>query len=270
MTPQNQSSGRVAVIIPTYDERENIVSITARVRSSVPEADVLIVDDNSPDGTGEVADDLAAGDSQVHVQHRPTKAGLGPAYIAGFRWALERSYDVIVEMDADGSHQPEELPRLLRGLNGADVVLGSRWVPGGQVVNWPRSRQILSRAGNAYARAALGIRTQDVTAGYRAYRASVLRSIDLENVQSQGYCFQIDLVRRALKAGLTVVELPITFVERTRGDSKMTGSIVREAMWMVTRWGIADRLRESAGRRTSRPGRGRPEGVALGGASARP
>jgi dolichol-phosphate mannosyltransferase len=261
MTQASRSTVHVAVIMPTYNERDNIVPITTRVRSAVPEADLLIVDDNSPDMTGQIAEELAAADSHIHVLHRQSKAGLGAAYIAGFRWALDRHYDVLVEMDADGSHQPEELPRLLRALDGADLVLGSRWVPGGQVLNWPRSRRILSRAGNAYARWVLGISLNDVTGGYRVYRASALPKIGLENVQSQGYCFQIDLVRRALGAGLTLAEIPITFMERTRGKSKMSTTIVREAIWMVTQWGIAERLpRYFRQERWSdgRAGRGRP------------
>jgi dolichol-phosphate mannosyltransferase len=262
LTQASRSNGQVAVIIPTYNERDNIVPITARVRSAVPEADLLIVDDNSPDMTGRIAEELADADSHIHVLHRHSKEGLGTAYIAGFRWALDHHYDVIVEMDADGSHQPEELPRLLRALDGADLVLGSRWVAGGQVLNWPRSRRILSRAGNAYARCMLGISPNDVTGGYRVYRASALPKIGLENVQSQGYCFQIDLVRRALGAGLSVAEIPITFMERTRGNSKMSTTIVREAIWMVTRWGIAERLpkyfRQEIQGRGSRMTSGRP------------
>lgn len=257
MTPESQSSGRVAVIIPTYNERDNIVPITARVRSTVPDADLLIVDDNSPDMTGQIADDLAAADSHIHVLHGQGKGGLGTAYIAGFRWALDHDYDVVVEMDADGSHQPEELPLLLSALEDGDVVLGSRWVSGGQVLNWPRSRQILSRAGNTYARFMLGITQNDVTGGYRVYRSSALRKIGLETVQSQGYCFQIDLVRRALQQALGVAEVPITFTERTRGDSKMSTTIIGEALWMVTRWAIAERLRRTRGRGLARPAVGR-------------
>jgi dolichol-phosphate mannosyltransferase len=254
MTAPSQFAGHVAVIIPTYNERDNIGPITARVRSAVPGADLLIVDDNSPDMTGRIADELAAADRHLHVLHRQAKAGLGAAYIAGFQWALDRDYDAVVEMDADGSHQPEELPRLLSALNNADLVLGSRWVPGGQVLNWPRSRQILSRAGNTYARVMLGITLRDVTGGYRVYRASALREIELGNVQSQGYCFQIDLAVRALQAGLTVAEIPITFIERTRGASKMSSTIIREALWRVTQWGITQRLRGTSAK-TFRPGR---------------
>ncbi|HTV99572.1 MAG TPA: polyprenol monophosphomannose synthase [Streptosporangiaceae bacterium] len=234
--------GRVAVIIPTYNERENLDAISARVRTAVPEADVLIVDDNSPDGTGELADKLEAGDEQIHVLHRPGKAGLGAAYIAGFGWALEHGYDVMVEMDADGSHQPEDLPKLLAALRDADAVIGSRWVTGGTVRNWPKSREALSRGANTYARLMLRLPVRDATAGYRAYRAQTLRTIDLGSVQSQGYCFQIDLTLRAVNAGLTVTEVPITFVDRTRGASKMSRAVMAEAFWRVAQWGLAGRL----------------------------
>ncbi len=244
MTALDAVTGRVAVIIPTYNERDNIGAITARVRAAVPSAGVLVVDDNSPDGTGSTADELASADSQIQVLHRQAKAGLGAAYIAGFRWALDRGYDAMVEMDADGSHQPEELPRLLSALADADLVIGSRWVPGGKVMNWPKSREILSRGGNTYARVMLGIPLHDATAGFRAYRATTLRKIGLDNVESEGYCFQIDLALRAVQAGLKVVEVPITFVERTRGASKMNNAIVREALWRVTQWGITARLRK--------------------------
>ena len=243
MTEAIEFASRVAVVIPTYNERDNIRLITARLRFTIPGADLLIVDDNSPDGTGKIADELAAADQHIHVLHRPAKAGLGAAYVAGFEAALEQGYETIVEMDADGSHQPEELPKLLAALASADIVLGSRWMPGGRTLNWPKSRGLLSRAGNAYARIMLGISLRDVTGGYRAYRASTLWKIGLENVESVGYCFQIDLVRRAVQAGLTVAEVPITFVDRTRGASKMSKAIVREALWRVTRWGITMRLR---------------------------
>jgi dolichol-phosphate mannosyltransferase len=249
VTAASQSSGplgRVAVIIPTYNERENLEQITARLHAAVPDADILVVDDNSPDGTGEVADKLAATDPHIQVLHRPGKSGLGSAYIAGFRWALERGYGAMVEIDADGSHQPEELPRLLAALEqGADLVIGSRWVPGGSVHNWPRSRELLSRSANSYTRIMLGIAVRDATGGFRAYRAGTLRAIDLDQVMSQGYCFQIDLTLRTLRAGLTVVEVPITFTERTRGASKMSRSVIFEALWRVAQWGVAGRLRRS-------------------------
>lgn len=200
----------VVVVIPTYNERENLGSIVDRVRVSLPGAHVLVVDDSSPDGTGTLADQLAAEDTQVHVLHRTGKKGLGAAYIAGFRWALDKDFAAIVEMDADGSHQPEQLRFLLAALDHSDLVIGSRWVPGAYVINWPRSRQLLSKSGNAYARLMLGIGLRDLTAGYRVFRDTALRQIDLENLASRGYCFQVDLTVRALRAGLVVVERPIT------------------------------------------------------------
>ena len=238
-------AGTTVVIIPTYNERDNLDSIVARTRQAVPTADVLIVDDNSPDGTGEMAEKLALTDGQVHVLHRTEKAGLGAAYLAGFAWALDRGYGVLVEMDADGSHDPAELPELLAALAGADLVIGSRWVTGGTVRNWPRSRAILSRGGNAYARIMLGLPVHDATGGYRAYRAETLREIDLDDVRSQGYCFQIELTLRTVRAGLPVAEVPITFIERTKGASKMNRAIVAEALWRVTLWSVT---RRSAGR----------------------
>jgi dolichol-phosphate mannosyltransferase len=242
-------AGQVAVVIPTYNEAENIERIVARLREAVPAADILVADDNSPDGTGEMADKLAATDEHVHVLHRPGKQGLGAAYLAGFGWALDRGYDTIVEMDADGSHDPAELPALLAALEDADLVVGSRWVRGGAVRNWPRSRELLSRAGNAYARVMLGLAVHDATGGYRAYRASTLHDIGLHAVRSQGYCFQIDLTLRAVRAGKKVVEVPITFTERTHGSSKMNRAIVAEALWKVTQWGIATRLGRARGSR---------------------
>jgi dolichol-phosphate mannosyltransferase len=239
----------VAVIIPTYNERDNLESISARVRSAVPGADLLIVDDNSPDGTGELAGKLAAEDSQIHVLHRPGKAGLGAAYIAGFGWALEHGYGAIVEMDADGSHQPEELPGLLSALERADLVIGSRWVPGGVVRNWPKSREALSRGANAYARFMLGLPVRDATGGYRVFRAETLRRIGLDKVESQGYCFQIDLALRTVKAGLRVTEVPITFVDRIHGASKMSRSVMIEAFLRVAQWGVTDRLHRRHGSR---------------------
>jgi len=230
--------GRVLVVIPTFDEKDNLEPIVARVHAAVPTATVLVVDDDSPDGTGRLADRLAAADDRVNVLHRTRRTGLGGAYIAGFAWARESGYDVVVEMDADGSHSPEQLPRLLAALEDADVVLGSRWVPGGQVVNWPLSRRVLSRGGNVWTRLALGLPLHDATGGYRAYRRTVLDSLPLSGVASQGYCFQVDLAWRAWRAGWRVVEVPITFVERERGESKMSRAIVLEALWRVTWWGV--------------------------------
>jgi len=239
--------GRILVIIPTYNEAENIEPIVSRLRDAVPEADVLVADDNSPDGTGELADKVAANDDQVHVLHRKGKEGLGAAYIAGFRWGIERGYGVLVEHDADGSHQPEQLPRLLTALREADLVLGSRYVKGGAVQNWPKSREILSRGGNIYTRLALGLPLKDATGGYRAFRRATLEGIGLDEVASAGYCFQVDLAWRAVKAGFRVVEVPITFVERERGQSKMSQAIVIEAMARVGKWGLGHRARQLRG-----------------------
>jgi len=237
--------GRVLVVIPTYDEAENLEPVLTRLRAAVPEADALVVDDGSPDGTGEIADRLAAADSAVRVLHRTEKTGLGAAYIAGFRRALAEGYDVVVEMDADGSHAPEELPRLLAGLRDADLVIGSRWVPGGQVRNWPASRQVISRGGNTYARLLLRFPVRDATAGYRAYRRAVLEDLTLDEVASQGYCFQIDLAWKTWRAGFRVLEVPITFTEREVGQSKMSRSIVTEALWRVALWGLTSRSRSA-------------------------
>ena len=236
--------GRVLVIIPTFNELENIGSITTRLRRSVPEAHILIVDDNSPDGTGRRADELAAGDDHIHVLHRLGKEGLGAAYLAGFGWGLERGFGVIVEHDADGSHQPEQLPLLLDALTDADMVKGSRWVRGGKVVNWPRSRELLSRGGNLWTRLMLGIPLKDATGGFSAFRAETLRGIGLDNIASAGYCFQVDLAWRALKAGSRVVEVPITFVEREYGTSKMSQRIVVEALLRTTWWGVVHRTQQ--------------------------
>jgi dolichol-phosphate mannosyltransferase len=243
---------KTLVIIPTYNERDNVEWIVSRVRESVADASVLIVDDNSPDGTGALADALAESDEAVHVLHRAGKEGLGAAYRDGMRWGLGQGFDVLVEMDADGSHQPEQLPRLLDRLSVADVVVGSRWVPGGGVVNWPIERKILSRGGSGYARFALGVPVRDVTGGYRAFTADALRRIDLDAVLSQGYCFQIDMIWHAAVAGLKIAEVPITFVERERGVSKMSGTIVAEAMLRVTGWAIMslpERMRRAASAR---------------------
>ncbi|MEP6666644.1 MAG: polyprenol monophosphomannose synthase [Nocardioidaceae bacterium] len=242
-------SERGLAVIPTYNEAENLELVVDRVRASVPELDVLVVDDGSTDGTGDIADKIARHDESVQVLHRPEKAGLGAAYLAGFGWGLDAGYDVLIEMDADGSHLPEQIPRLLDALPDADLVLGARWVNGGGVVNWSRRREWLSRGGNTYARLALGLPLHDATGGFRAFRRTTLEAIGLESVTSQGYCFQVDLARRVVEADMRVVEVPITFVERVYGESKMTNEIVREALVKVTQWGVAhrwDQLRRGA------------------------
>ncbi|MFJ6197989.1 polyprenol monophosphomannose synthase [Micromonospora sp. NPDC092111] len=233
--------GRVLVVIPTYNEADNVTDIVARVRRATPAVDVLVVDDNSPDGTGALAEAMSATDSHVHVLHRRGKEGLGAAYLAGFGWARQRGYDAVVEMDADGSHAPEDLPRLLAAARDADVVIGSRWTSGARVVNWPLRRLLLSRCGNLYARMALGMPVSDATGGFRVYRLSALRAMELESVCSQGYSFQVELSRLAHRAGARIVEVPITFAERERGASKMSPLIVAEALWRITTWGLRDR-----------------------------
>ena len=225
------SDERVLVIVPTYNEKENLPLIVGRIRAATPDVHILVADDNSPDGTGQIADELVAADDHVHVMHRMGKEGLGAAYLAGFAWALENNYDVVVEMDADGSH------------------------PGGQVRNWPKSREFLSRGGNTYTRIMLGLPLRDATGGYRAFRASALRALQLDQVASQGYCFQVDLAWRASQMGLRVKEVPITFVEREIGASKMSRHIVVEALWRVTQWGTKsryDKIKTRVGSRSSR------------------
>lgn len=229
-------------IIPTFNERENLPTIVERLLGTCPEINVLVVDDNSPDGTGDLADDLARNDHRIHVLHRTVKDGLGAAYLAGFAWGLARDYSVLVEMDADGSHSPEQVPRLLGALaEGAELAIGSRYVDGGKIVNWPMRRLVLSRAANLYSRVMLGAPINDITAGFRAYRREALEGISLETVASRGYCFQIDLAWRAFTRGYCVTEVPITFVERQLGVSKMSGSTIREAIVSVGRWGITSR-----------------------------
>ncbi len=253
----DQTTGQLAdssvlVIIPTYNERENLAAIVARIRVARPDVHVLVVDDGSPDGTGEIADELTRADSdRTHVLHRAAKEGLGAAYLAAFEWGMDRQYNVLIEMDADGSHPPEQLERLLGAIRaGADLAIGSRYVDGGEVHNWPAKRKALSRIANVYARCLLGGQINDITAGYRAYRRVVLETIDLSAVDSRGYCFQIDLTWRALAAGFHVVEVPITFVERERGTSKMDGSNIVEAFAKVAQWGWQSRFghHRSAGR----------------------
>lgn len=234
---------RTVVVLPTYNERESVVDVVGRLRTIAPDVHVLVVDDNSPDGTGGIADELARDHAQVHVMHRSDKQGLGAAYLAGFAWAIQHGYEVIVECDADGSHHPEELPRLLAAIESADLVVGSRWVDGGRVVNWPWRRRLLSRAGSGYARMMLRMPQRDVTGGYRAYRTTAIHRLRVDTVASQGYCFQIELLWRAHLAGLRITEVPITFTERETGVSKMRGRIVFEAMWRVTVWGLASLVR---------------------------
>ena len=251
MSAGDRPSQHTLVVIPTYNELENLPLIVERVRQARPDVHVLVVDDGSPDGTGRLADELAAADSEhLHVMHRTSKAGLGAAYLAGFDWGLQRGYDVLVEMDADGSHAPEQLYRLLDAIDGgADLAIGSRYVLGGAVRNWPVRRLVLSKTANTYSRLLLGVGIHDITAGYRAYRRGVLEKIDLSAVDSKGYCFQIDLTWRTINHGFTVAEVPITFTERELGVSKMSGSNIREAMVKVARWGLAGRL---AGGRSAR------------------
>lgn len=247
--------GRVVMVIPTYNEVANLEWIVGRLLRAQPEVDVLVVDDESPDGTGRVADELAEADPRVHVLHRAAKGGLGAAYLHGFAWALDEGYDVIGEMDADGSHQPEELHLLLRALEHADLVIGSRWVPGGSVRNWPVRRELLSRGGNAYVRLLLGIDVRDATAGFRLFRRATLDKIDLRQVRSTGYVFQTDMVARALQAGLTVREVPIEFVERVRGESKMSPAVAAESLRRITSWGLRERVEQLRQTRSGKGGR---------------
>jgi dolichol-phosphate mannosyltransferase len=237
---------KVLVIVPTYNEAENIEPIVGRLRAAVPEAHVLVADDNSPDGTGALADALADADDHVHVMHRQGKEGLGAAYLAGFRWGLERGFEVLVEHDADGSHQPEQLPRLLAALEDADMVKGSRYVAGGSVVNWPKSRELLSRGGSLWTRLMTGIPLKDITGGFNAFRAGTLRAI-MPKITSEGYNFQVDLTWQAIQQGFKVVEVPIDFIERERGESKMSGRIVVEALLRTTAWGVRYRLGQVVG-----------------------
>jgi dolichol-phosphate mannosyltransferase len=244
-TPSRADLGRIVMVMPTYNESLNLEWIVGRLRAAEPDVDVLVVDDGSPDGTGRIADELAAADPHVKIVHRTQKAGLGAAYRAGFRVALDAGYDVIGEMDADGSHQPEHLHRLLDALEaGADLVIGSRWIPGGSIVNWPKSREALSRGGNLYVRLLLGIDVHDATAGFRLFRRATLEKIDIDSVQSTGYVFQTDMAYRTLRAGLKVVEVPIEFIERERGDSKMSRAVAVESLKSITRWGLRERAQQ--------------------------
>jgi dolichol-phosphate mannosyltransferase len=237
---------RALVIIPTYNERENITRIIPAVLAQHPSIDVLIVDDGSPDGTGDIVDGIAEQNPRVHALHRSGKLGLGTAYVAGFRWALERDYEYIFEMDADFSHAPERLPAFLEAIQTADLVLGSRYQNGQiNVVNWPMSRLFLSYSANIYARHVTGLQVFDATGGFKCFRRRVLESIDLSDVRSNGYAFQIEMTFRAWKKGFRIVEIPIVFVDRTEGASKMSKRIVREAVWMVWRlrwWGMRGKV----------------------------
>jgi dolichol-phosphate mannosyltransferase len=237
------------MVVPTYNEVDNLAWIVGRLRTAQPDLHVLVVDDNSPDGTGKVAEELAAADDHVSVLHRTEKGGLGAAYKHGFGVALDEGFDVIGEMDADGSHQPEQLHLLLDALADADLVIGSRWVPGGSVVNWPFRRELLSRGGNLYVRVLLGVAVRDATAGFRLFRRSALEAIDLDSVESTGYVFQTDMVVRCLRQGLRVREVPIEFIERVRGDSKMSGQVATESLRRITAWGLRERREQLAGRR---------------------
>lgn len=236
---------KTLVVIPTYNEIDSLPRTLAALAEWAPDAHVLVVDDGSPDGTGEWADRRAESDVRVNVLHNSVKSGLGGAYLAGFRWALARDWEIICEMDADGSHRARDLPQLLAVVrDGADLAIGSRWVPGGAVVNWPRNRHLLSRGANLYANVLIGLGVNDATAGFRAFSRETLETIDLEDVESTGYCFQIDMTRRVKDAGLHIAEVPVTFVERELGESKMDGDIINEALVRVARWGVQRRGRQ--------------------------
>ncbi|MBV6520970.1 MAG: Polyprenol monophosphomannose synthase [Gemmatimonadaceae bacterium] len=239
-------SERALVIVPTFNERDNIVRLIDAALAQDERVEVLVVDDGSPDGTGALVDDRAANDPRVHIIHRPAKLGLGTAYLAGFKWALEREYEFVMEMDADFSHDPAHIPQFLENAADADLVLGSRYRDGKvTVVNWPIGRLMLSYAANIYARFATGLPLYDATGGFKCFRRRVLEAIDLDDVRSNGYAFQIEMSFRAWKKGFRIVEIPIVFVDRTEGESKMSKKIVREAIWMVWRlrwWSMTGRV----------------------------
>jgi dolichol-phosphate mannosyltransferase len=237
---------RALVVIPTYHEAESVLEVLDRVLAAEPRADVLVVDDGSPDGTAELVQKRSEGEPRVHLMERSGKQGLGAAYRAGFGWGLELGYDALVEMDADLSHPPERLPALLDGLDAADLVIGSRYVPGGRTVNWSRGREAISRVGNTYVRLALRVPVHDSTAGYRAYRREVLEELPVESIRSNGYCFQVEMAHKAWQEGFRVVEVPITFTERASGVSKMSNQIVAEALLRVAQWAL------TGGRRRAR------------------
>jgi dolichol-phosphate mannosyltransferase len=248
---------RALVVIPTYNEAESVVEVLDRVLAADPRVDVLVVDDGSPDGTAKLILERGEHEPRVHLMERSGKQGLGAAYRAGFGWGLERGYDALVEMDADLSHPPDRLPALLDGLATADLVIGSRYVPGGRTVNWSRLRETISRGGNAYVRLALGMPVHDCTAGYRAYRREVLEALGVDTVRSNGYCFQVEMAHKTWQEGFVVTEVPITFTERASGVSKMSRQIVAEALLRVTQWAL------TGGRRRARSRH--PDSVAKGG-----
>jgi dolichol-phosphate mannosyltransferase len=242
---------RTLVVLPTYDEAENVEAVLRAVRAAAPDVDVLVVDDNSPDGTADLAERVGRELGQVRVLRRPGKQGLGRAYCAGFSLGLSQGYEVLVEMDADLSHDPADLPSLLTAMeHGADLAIGSRYVPGGSIPDWPWRRKALSRWGNRYAAAVLGLGVNDSTSGFRAYRAATLAAVDLDQVRSDGYGFQVELTFRVVRTGAKVWEIPIAFVDRRAGTSKMSGRIVVEALGLVTRWGVRDVLTLRRFRRT--------------------
>jgi glycosyltransferase involved in cell wall biosynthesis len=237
---------KALVVIPTFNEAESVVEVLDRVLAADPRVDVLVVDDGSPDGTAKLVEARGDGEPRIQLMERSGKQGLGTAYRTGFAWGLERGYDALVEMDADLSHPPDRLPALLDGLHSADLVIGSRYVPGGRTVNWSRLREAISRGGNAYVRLALGVPVHDCTAGYRAYRRQVLEALPVSAVRSNGYCFQVEMAHRTWQEGFRVVEVPITFTERVTGVSKMNNRIVAEALWRVAVWAL------TGGRRRAR------------------
>jgi dolichol-phosphate mannosyltransferase len=242
---------RSLIVLPTYQEAENVEEVLTRVRGALPDADVLVVDDGSPDGTADIAEALGASLGRVSVMRRPGKAGLGSAYRAGFAQGILDGYEVLFEMDSDLSHPPSSLPHLLAAIEGgADLAIGSRYVPGGSIPNWPSHRLMLSRWGNRYASTLLGLDVKDTTAGFRAYRATMLEKIALDQIQADGYAFQIEMTYEVTRAGGRIVEVPIAFTDRVRGTSKMSGRIVVEAMLLVTWWAVRDRILR---RRPARP-----------------
>ncbi|WP_311590825.1 polyprenol monophosphomannose synthase [Trueperella bernardiae] len=235
---------KVVICIPTYNERESLPGLLDRTRAAVPEADILVIDDSSPDGTGAYADERAKADPQIHVMHRTAKEGLGRAYLAGFEWAIEHGYSHVCEMDADGSHRPEQLPDLLARADKSDkpeLVIGSRWTDGGEVVKWPKHREVLSRAGNLYIKMWLNLPAKDATAGFRVYRADALKRLDFAAVESRGYFFQVDMTLKMADVGARIAEVPISFVEREAGTSKMSGNIIQEAFLRATKLGMERR-----------------------------